>query len=676
MLLMGFVAKAQITDEQIVAEVMEYLLETSEEELDFTDLQVDLLGQLQKPINLNKADFNDLNRLGFVSEAEIVAIISHRNEYGDFLGTFELQAVEGLSGETMRLLQYFVTCTEYMDDEKTTLNKVLIGSGGEFILRYRTILEDQAGYKLDSLGNSNYLGSQYQLFNRVSYRYKNKVSLGYTAEKDMGEEFFKGSQPNGFDFYSAHLYVGKIGKLQSLAIGDYQVQFGQGLTLWSGLSFGKSADAMNVVRRARKIQPYRSVNENQFLRGAAITIGGEKTQFSVLYSQKNVDGNLEEDTLNSEESYFTALQISGFHRTENEVADKNKIQERIFGANFETHIKGLTVGATQVFYNYNPSLQREARPYQFHEFGGSNLSNTGLYYNGLIGRIYVFGETGVSDFKSSTLSSVNGAVFSLTNKVELAAIYRYYDPEFNGLYNGPFREQSRAKNEVGFYTGMHINFSDALKLRLYLDRFQFPWLRFRTDLPSRGYEYLAELNYRPSRNFEMYGRIRTQIKEQNLPDNETPLNILSAHNNTHYRFQFRYKITKELTTTSRVEYSSYRIDNESPANGVLLFQDLAFRPLEKPYQVIGRYAIFNVDDFNARIYTYENDVLYSYSIPAYQDQGMRFYLLTRIKLKRRVDLWFRYSQTTFFNRDEIGSGNELIEGNTRSEIKAQVRVKF
>lgn len=189
MLLIGFVAKAQIADEQIVAEVMEYLLETSEEELDFTDLQVDLLGQLQKPINLNKADFNDLNRLGFVSEAEIVAIISHRNEYGDFLGTFELQAVEGLSRETMRLLQYFVDCTEYMDDEKTTINKVLMGSGGEFILRYRTIFEDQAGYKLDSLGNSNYLGSQYQLFNRVSYRYKNKVSLGYTAEKDMGEEF-------------------------------------------------------------------------------------------------------------------------------------------------------------------------------------------------------------------------------------------------------------------------------------------------------------------------------------------------------------------------------------------------------------------------------------------------------------------------------------------------------
>ncbi|MGB0429824.1 MAG: ComEA family DNA-binding protein [Bacteroidia bacterium] len=667
---------AQNTKEQIVAQVMEYLLETSEEELDFTDLQQDLLGHLQKPINLNNADFYELSRLGFITEPEILAIITHRNEYGNFLGTFELQAVEGLGSESARLLKYFVSCTEYLDNEKLTINKVLTGSGGDFIMRYRTILQDQEGYKLDSLGNKDYLGSQYQLFNRVSYRYKNKVSLGYTAEKDMGEQFFSGSQPAGFDYYSAHLYVSKIGKLQSLAIGDYQVQFGQGLTLWSGLSFGKSADAMNVVRRARKIRPYRSVNENQFLRGAAITLGKDKTQLSLLYSQKNVDGNLEEDTLNNEESYFTALQISGFHRTENEIADKNKIKEQIFGANIETKLKGITIGATHVQYNYSPTLQRNISPYQFYEFNGNNLNNTGVYFHGLIGRVYVFGESALSDFNKSTFSSINGAVLSLSNKIELATIYRYYAPQFNALYSGPFREQSRAKNEIGLYTGMHVKFNDALKLRLYLDRFRFPWLKFRTDLPSRGHEYLAELNYRPSRNFEMYGRIRTQIKEQNMPDNETALNILAAHNNTRYRFQFRYKINKEFIATSRIEYATYKLDNKTTAKGVLLFQDLAFKPLEKPYSILGRYAIFNVDDYVARIYSYENDVLYSYSIPAYQDQGIRFYILGRLKIKRKIDLWLRYSQTSYFNRNTIGSGNELISGNKRSEIKAQVRFKF
>ena len=89
-----------------------------------------------------------------------------------------------------------------------------------------------------------------------------------------------------------------------------------------------------------------------------------------------------------------------------------------------------------------------------------------------------------------------------------------------------------------------------------------------------------------------------------------------------------------------------------------------------------RYAVFNVDDYAARIYTYENDVLYAYSIPAYQGQGYRFYILGRLKLRRSIDLWLRYAQTTYFDRDEIGSGGEKIVGNTKGELKLQARIRF
>lgn len=667
---------AQTDDELVIQEVIEYLLETSEEELDFTDLQQDLLGRIQRPINLNNADFEELIQLGFVTEPEALAIITHRNQMGSFLGTFELQAVSGLSTDKAKLLSRFVTCNEYMDEEKTTFKKVVNESNGEFILRYRTILQDQAGYQKDSLGNSNYLGSQSQVFNRVSYRYKNKVSLGYTAEKDMGEQFFQGSQPNGFDFYSAHAYLSNLGVVKSLALGDYQLQFGQGLTIWSGLSFSKSADALNVVRRPRKVLPYRSVNENQFLRGAAVTLGIKKVDLSLFYSKKSVDGNLNEDSLDQQASYFTALQISGFHRTEAELADKNKIEEQVMGFNLETKVKDISIGLTSVQYDYTPALKKAYRPYQYHDFTGNKLNNTGAYYHGLLGKLYVFGETAINGFQASTLSSLNGFILPLSNYIELAAIYRYYSPEYNGIYYGPFREQSRAKNEMGLYTGVNVKFRDDLNLKLYLDRFRFPWLRFQTDQPSRGLEYLAELQYRPSRKFEMYGRIKSQIKEQNLPGNENPLNQITNHNNTHYRFQFRYKVNSTLTTTSRVEYATYKLSDSTSATGILLFQDLAFKPLEQPYSFIFRYAMFNVDDYVARIYTYENDVLYSYSIPAYQDQGIRFYGLMRLKVKRRVDLWLRYSQTSYFNRKTIGSGNEQINGNSRSEFKAQLRVKF
>ena len=92
-------------------------------------------------------------------------------------------------------------------------------------------------------------------------------------EKDPGEEFFTGSKKQGFDFYSGHFFMKNFGVLKALAVGDYQAQFGQGLTFWSGLAFGKSADAIGIKRNAVGLRPYTSVDENRFLRGVATTVG-------------------------------------------------------------------------------------------------------------------------------------------------------------------------------------------------------------------------------------------------------------------------------------------------------------------------------------------------------------------------------------------------------------------
>jgi len=677
LLLLPVSTAAQTDDELLIQQIVEYLIETSEEELDFTDLQQSLLGNLQKPLNLNTAQFDDFKALGFLKESDILSIIEHRKENGAFLGTFELQAVAGLSAGTAKILSHFVTCDNYLSAEKTSLETIKADAGGDVILRYRTVLQDQKGY-LDHKDDPDkgYQGSQHHLYLRTSYRYKSKLSLGFTAEKDAGEEFFKGSQSNGFDYYSAHAYAKDLGFVQSLALGDYQVQFGQGLVMWSGLSFSKSADVMNVVRKARKISPYRSVNENLYMRGAATTLGSKKNSVTLFYSSKKVDANLITDTLDGRDAYFTSLQVSGFHRTLAEIEDRNSITEQVIGANAETHLKGITLGGSAVSYLYEPNLDRNAAPYQIHDFEGSRLNNTGLYYNGLLKRTYIFGEWAMSNLDPSSLSTVNGAIFSLSNRVDLAALYRYYAPTYQGMYYGPFREQSIAQNESGTYIGLRFKINDALNLSAYLDRFSFNWLRFRTDLPSVGHEYLTELQYQPSKKFNLIARIRSQVKEQNLPDNTSDLNVLIPHHNTHYRFQFRYLVSKSFTTTSRLEYATYKLGDSSTSQGVLIFQDFAFKPIQKPYSLIMRYAMFNVEDYDSRIYTYEHDVLYAYSIPAYQNKGFRIYALARFKLTRRTDLWLRYAQTTYFDRDTVGSSNEEVDGNTRSEVKAQLRVRF
>jgi hypothetical protein len=101
-----------------------------------------------------------------------------------------------------------------------------------------------------------------------------------------------------------------------------------------------------------------------------------------------------------------------------------------------------------------------------------------------------------------------------------------------------------------------------------------------------------------------------------------------------------------------------------------------YKPEKLPVTLTMRYALFQADGYDARIYTYETDVLYSYSVPAFYDKGSRFYAILKFDVGRRIDLWLRYAVTYYSNRNVIGSGLTEIQGNKRSEVKAQLRMKF
>ena len=109
---------------------------------------------------------------------------------------------------------------------------------------------------------------------------------------------------------------------------------------------------------------------------------------------------------------------------------------------------------------------------------------------------------------------------------------------------------------------------------------------------------------------------------------------------------------------------------------MLFYQDVVYKPIAKPFSFTARYAIFDINSFDARIYAYENDILYEFFIPFYQNRGSRFYINTRLRLGRNYTWEFRIGRTYFENVNTIGSGNELINGNTRTEIKTQLKIRF
>ncbi|HUP11814.1 MAG TPA: hypothetical protein VM187_06370, partial [Niastella sp.] len=89
-----------------------------------------------------------------------------------------------------------------------------------------------------------------------------------------------------------------------------------------------------------------------------------------------------------------------------------------------------------------------------------------------------------------------------------------------------------------------------------------------------------------------------------------------------------------------------------------------------------RLQYFNTDGYNSRIYAYESDVLYSFSIPAFFNTGFRYYFNLQYDVFKKLSVWLRWSQTIYKKGATIGSGITSIDGNKASEVKCQASYRF
>ncbi len=193
--------------------------------------------------------------------------ILYRNLVGKLIDLYELQAVPGWDIGTIQKLRPYINVSIQVSAAGTVKRRLKNGEHS-ILLRASQVPERSKGYLLDSATATNfYPGSPQKYLFRYKYAYRNLLQYGIVAEKDAGEQFFKGKQKQGFDFYSAHIFVRKVGIIKALAIGDFTVNLGQGLTQWQSLAFKKSAAVINIKREGEILRPYNSAGEINFHRG-------------------------------------------------------------------------------------------------------------------------------------------------------------------------------------------------------------------------------------------------------------------------------------------------------------------------------------------------------------------------------------------------------------------------
>ena len=659
-----------------ITDQIEAFLEEQADDVDIIQLYELLQAYSKKPLNLNKAEYEDLIELRLLTPIQINNILDHRNRYGDFLATEELQTVPGLEMDDIKRIRTFVGVKSA---QKVSLGipQLIRQSDQELLLKWSRILEEKRGFIPDANGDSPYLGDANKYLVRFAGNYENYLRYGVIAEKDAGEQFMQSGRDLGFDYLTFHAYLRDYSdKLKTLAIGDYSLSLGQGLIEHNAFGAGKSAFVSNIKKGGRIIRPYSSVIENNYYRGVAATIRPvNNIELSVFASSVKRDGNvLLSDTIQGETStlLFSSLQESGNHRTINEIEDKDAIDLKSVGATLKYRKKSLSIAFNTLNHFFAANLGRTDALYNLYRFQGDRLSNHSLDFSYRIRNYNFFGELAVDS--GGGRAALIGGLISLDRNLNLAILYRNYSEDYNALNPNAFGESTSFTNENGLYMGISYNLSKHWRFNAYVDIWKHPWVRFTINKPSTGIEYVARLDYFVKRKFNAYVQFLYERKLDNI-STESRITIAEEQIRHRLRCHFNNKVNKALELRTRVEVSRF----ENPLKtewGYMMYQDIILRAINSPLSFSTRFALFDTDGFDSRIFAFENSILYEFSIPSYFDQGFRYYVNMRYDVNYNMTAELRFSRTHNTNRDDFSSGNERIDDDTKSEIKVQLRYQF
>lgn len=640
--------------------------EISEEEI---ELLVERLYQLaDAPISLNSDDLNELTDVQLLTDFQAGTIKKYRRQHGNIQTLWELALLPDFKPDEIESISPFVSVD--VTAEKRPLKQRLRYFKHEVLSEYKRTIETADGYRYQDGEPPRYSGSPDKVYFRYSVKSGNTLSAGLTAKKDPGETFFKSPRTDGFDSYVAHAYLNLDGFVKEIFVGDYTVNLGNGLTAGSGLMSGKGSDAINVKNNTTRVRRYMGSREVGFMRGAATTLQYKRFKALAFASYRKIDASIEP---NDDSFKIVSLPESGAHRTANELAQRKAAEEGMAGANISYRGEFISVGLNSVALKYNYPYVPEYALYRIHNPNTDLYVNTSLDYQYMQNSVVAWGEVAMD--KNRNLAFIQGLQLKTNDIVRLSLLYRHYNAAYYAPLATAFGESSDVSNEAGLYAGISFAPISSVEINAYADLFSFPWMKFSRSSLTEGSDYMVDLGWIPLRNVRLNARVRYKEALYNITTDTLPQQTFGQQATIRTHFQMEIDLSRQWTSKTRVAATFFE-NSASDSKGWAVIQDLTWEPPQTSLQLSARYAIFNTESYDTRIYAYERDVLYAFSIPALSGIGARYYLVAAWKINRNFTMYAKWAQTAMSNTYEMGSGNDRIDGNARTQFTIKAKVTF
>jgi len=658
---------------------------------------VDLAGQ---PLDLNAASARELDQIPALSLLVARRIVAHRGLHGRFSSVSDLQRVEGVTAGLVGEIRPFLFVVRHADGANTPPTASQRALKADILQQISRRLDLGRGYS-DDTTRTTFLGSPERWVTRIRARVGTRVEAGLTLDKDPGEAF--GWRPSqglyGVDHVSATLALQKVGGLDRLVVGDYAVALGQGLVVGRSSAFGKGRDPVGpLLRSSPGIVSRASTEENRFFRGLAAAV----TPFASLsssawVSRKRRDASdaalsstaVLRSTDESSPQPIRGFSSGGYHRTPAELARKNAVAETHVGGALSWKRPSWQLGGTLLHTRLDRPLAPDRTGADRFDAAGDRFTAASLFGDVSHGALHVFGE--VARSASGSWAGVGG-VSTSRRSVETLLFGRWYPRDFWSLHGQALGETRGApQNEEGVYAGVRLQVASQWEVAGYVDVYRFPWMRHGVPRPSSGTDARLVVEHTPRPWLQHRLQVRAETRgvgtgvdpgQGRVVDGVHPATRQSLRWSGTYSYSRAVRLRTRLEGVRSVDApprigattssSSGTAASPPVRYGMLLYQDLRWSPTSW-LTIDGRLSLFDTDDYATRVFAYESDLLYSFTVPALQGRGQRSYLFARLRPHPRWVVEAKVAETRYRGVDTVGSGLQETPGTRLREVKLQLR---
>gem|GEM_PF-6064586 len=588
-----------------------------------------------------------------MTESLLLAIEKHEQQYGPLLDFEEFQCIDGLAVEQLRIWRVLIRM------EPNFKLKLVAEKEGKHQLLWRTrhILENQEGYSLSRQvdGRSFYAGSPWQQLFR--YRYDgHPLQFAVVLERDPGE----------IPWQLSFALSGKGPGKSRWMIGDMRYGAGYGLTINTGFYAGKSSDPLLAIPLSSGLRPAASAAEWQRFRGVGLQFSiHPKVEYQLMLSYTRQHASLGEQLQDEDAEGTQRLYAAGLFRTATELKKWRQLGEFTAAQAIQWQHKKLVVGWSSVFHHWEYPFLPSNRPDQLYQFSGQKQWLNSLWWRGQWRNLSFYGEMALD--AQLDRAWLVGWLWPLHKTFGIQGSLRHYGVAYQSPYAQSLSARALVQGESGKLAGFWWEPVRKWRIQALIDHYSWPWLRYQIDRPSAGNDKQVWVFYQQRKQAQWSLRLRTFETERNRSQ-EGPF----VDPNKRWQLRLMYRFLPHPQCDIVLGYQQSQQLSPTPTRGYGFWQSIRWQAENKKLSIAAQMILFDTDTYDTRLYVSERDLRFASSMPVLSGEGQRWMVLSQYKLGKSWDVGLRFARLRYFDRDEVGSGLDLIHDWKRTEFKIQL----